>query len=53
MVSPKYNDHVINLLKGTSDEEMRLKTSGALVFIYSPREASWDAESCPGNFTIH
>lgn len=52
MVSPKYIDHVISLLKGTSDEEMRLKTSGALVFIYSPREASWDAESCPGNFSI-
>ncbi len=52
MVSPKYNDHVINLLKGNSDEEMRLKTSGALVFIYSPREASWDAESCPGNFSL-
>ena len=52
MVSPKYIDHVINLLKGNSDEDMRLKTGGALVFIYSPREASWDAESCPGNFSI-
>lgn len=52
MVSPKYNDHVINLLRGTSDSEMRLKTSGSLVFIYSPREASWESGSCPGNFSI-
>lgn len=52
MVSPKYNDHVINLLKGESDPEMRLKSSGALVFIYGPREAGWDADTCPGNFSI-
>lgn len=52
MVSPDYIDHVINLLKGTSDDEMRLQTSGALVFIYSPREANWESGSCPGNFTI-
>lgn len=52
MVSPKYVDHVINLLKGSSDEEMRLQTSGSLVFIYSPREASWEQGSCDGQFTI-
>lgn len=52
MVSPKYVDHVINLLKGSSDEEMRLQTSGSLVFIYSPREASWEEGSCDGRFTI-
>ncbi|MDD4976491.1 MAG: murein L,D-transpeptidase catalytic domain family protein [Bacteriovorax sp.] len=50
MVSPKLIDNVIDLLKGTADEEMRLQTSGSLVFIYSPREAAWDESSCPGNF---
>lgn len=53
MVSPKYIDHVINLLRGTSDEEMRLQTGGSLVFIYSPREAKWSESSCPGNFNIN
>lgn len=50
MISPKYIDHVINLLKGTSDEEMKLQTGGSLVFIYSSREAQWAESSCPGNF---
>lgn len=53
MVSPKYIDHVINLLRGTSDEEMRLQSGGSLVFIYSPREAKWSEGSCPGNFNIN
>jgi hypothetical protein len=52
MVSPKLIDNVIDLLKGTADEEMRLQTSGSLVFIYSPREAAWSESSCPGNFSI-
>lgn len=53
MVSPKYNDHVINLLKGQADEEGRMQSSGSLVFIYSPREAAWEEGSCPGKFTVN
>lgn len=52
MVSPKYIDDVIDLLKGKTDEEMRLQTSGSLVFIYGPREAAWEESTCPGNFNI-
>lgn len=50
MVSPAKVDHVIDLLRGTSDDDMRLKTSGSLVFIYGPREAKWLESSCPGKF---
>lgn len=50
MVSPSYNDYVINLLRGTSREDMKLETTGGLVFIYGPREASWKTKTCPGNF---
>lgn len=50
MVSPSSNDNVINLLKGTATEDMRLETSGGLVFIYGSREAQWENATCPGNF---
>lgn len=49
MVSPDYIDHVVTLLRGESDEEMRLQTPGSLVFIYGPREAAWEKDSCPVN----
>lgn len=52
MVSPKYVDHVINLLKGESDEDLRLHSGGSLVFIYGPREAVWADSTCPGNFRL-
>jgi len=50
MVSPSSNDMVINRLKGTSNDDMELQTSGGLVFIYGPREASWSEFTCDGNF---
>jgi hypothetical protein len=50
MVSPSMIDQVINLLKGESDEDMKLKSGGSLVFIYGPREASWETSTCPGKF---
>lgn len=50
MVSPSSNNNVINLLKGTSTEDMKLETTGGLVFIYGPREAQWKDATCPGNF---
>lgn len=52
MVSPSNIDNVIDHLKGKTDDDLRLKAGGSLVFIYGPREAAWDENSCPGNFRM-
>ncbi len=52
MVSPSNIDNVIDLLKGKTDDDLKLKSGGSLVFIYGPREAAWSEDSCPGNFKI-
>lgn len=52
MVSPKYLDDILGMLKGTTDEELILQKSGSLLFIYGPREAKWEESSCTGNFNI-
>lgn len=46
MVSRSNIDQVINALKG-EQSGIKLTESGGLVFIYGPREKSWDYGSCP------
>lgn len=46
MVSKKNIDRVINVLKGTGNTRDGLKSTGALVFIYGPREAAWASDYC-------
>lgn len=47
MVAPSQIDHVIELLKGQSDEDVNLTRAGGLVFIYGPREKAWASGTCP------
>lgn len=50
MVAPSQIDHVIQLLKGESDEDVNLTRAGGLVFIYGPREKAWASGACPVNY---
>lgn len=52
MVNKDYLDHVANLLQGESDDQDRLTSSGGLVFIYGPREASWEPSTCDGQISL-
>lgn len=47
MIAPSQIDHVIELLKGESDEDVNLTRAGGLVFIYGPREKAWARGTCP------
>ncbi len=47
MVAPSQIDHVIDLLKGDSDEDINLTRAGGLVFIYGEREKAWTSGTCP------
>lgn len=51
MVSPLLIDHVINLLRGKTDDDLKLKSGGSLIFIYGPREEQWKTGTCEGSFT--
>lgn len=51
MISPRLNDHVIDLLRGKKGDDLKLESGGSLIFIYGPREEKWESGTCPGAFT--
>ncbi len=45
MVNPGYLDEIINKVKG-KQSGIKIDSAGSLVFIYGPRERSWDFGQC-------